>query len=262
MDMERYAKVDCRERIMIVTINRPEAMNALNPDAHDELQAAFDTFAQSPDLWIAIVTGAGDRAFCAGNDLKYIAATPPAERRPFPRSGFAGLTGRFDLDKPVIAAVNGAAFGGGFEIALACDMIVAVETATFALPEPLVGVAAIAGGVHRLTRMVPMKRAMEIMLTGRTVKALEGYQLGFVNEIVADRTMLLPSAIAWAERILRCSPMAVRATKQMVVQGLDLPVEQALARHYPALELMRQSRDCAEGPRAFSEKRKPQWTGS
>ena len=143
-------------------------MNALHGEAHHELEKVWDEFAARDDLWVGIVTGAGERAFSAGNDLKVQAA---GKRGPGPAPGFAGLTHRFDLDKPLIAAVNGIAMGGGFEIALACDIIIASENAMFALPEPRVGLIAGAGGVHRLPRMIPQKKAMGMILTGRRVPA-------------------------------------------------------------------------------------------
>ena len=167
-----YCKTEVEGRLLVVTINRPEVMNALHPPANRALAAAFDRFAEDPGLWVAIITGAGDRAFSAGNDLKYQAAGGDMSGQP--RSGFGGLTSRFDLDKPVIAAVNGVAMGGGFEIALACDLLIAADNATFALPEPRVGLTAYAGGMHRLPREIGMKQAMGMMLTGRRVGAEEG----------------------------------------------------------------------------------------
>ncbi|MEL7284700.1 MAG: enoyl-CoA hydratase-related protein, partial [Pseudomonadota bacterium] len=143
-------------------MNRPEKMNALHPPANRDLGAVFDAFAEDKDLWVAIITGAGDRAFSAGNDLRYQAEG--GEMFPVPK-GFGGLTNRYDLFKPVIAAVNGVAMGGGFEIALACDLIIASDNARFALPEPKVGLAALAGGLHRLPRQIGLKRAMGMMLT-------------------------------------------------------------------------------------------------
>src|ERR1700742_2459132 len=176
--------------VTTVTLNRPEVMNALHSPAHFELHEAFDAFAADPDQWVAIVTGAGDRAFSAGNDLKHQAGG--GEMRS-PPSGFAGLTSRFDLTKPLIAAVNGVAMGGGFEIALACDLIIASDKAVFALPEPRVGLAALAGGLHRLPRAIGLKRAMSMILTGRRVSAKEGMELGFVNEVTAPGE-LMPAA--------------------------------------------------------------------
>src|SRR5579862_8128336 len=209
--------------ITIVTLNRPEVMNALHSPAHFELDAIFNDFAADKDQWVAIVTGAGERAFSAGNDLKYQAA---GLRTAGPPTGFAGLTSRFDLIKPVIAAVNGVAMGGGFEIALACDLIIASETAVFALPEPRVGLAALAGGLHRLPRQIGLKRAMGMILTGRRVPAREGHELGFVNEVVAPGE-LMAAAQRWAGLIGECSPMSIRASKQAVLKGLDEPTLEA-----------------------------------
>jgi crotonobetainyl-CoA hydratase len=243
-------------RLRIVTLNRPEVMNALHSDAHHELDKVWDEFAARDDLWVGIVTGAGERAFSAGNDLKVQAA---GKRGPMPPSGFAGLTRRYDLDKPLIAAVNGIAMGGGFEIALACDIIVAAENAIFALPEPRVGLIAGAGGVHRLPRMIPQKQALGMILTGRRVPAAEGKTLGFVNEVVPTG-QALEGARRWAALILECSPMAVRASKQAAYRGLDAPdLASAAATVYPAQQANIDSEDYIEGPRAFAEKRKPVW---
>ena len=217
--MGQYSKVETDGRLMIVTINRPEVYNACHPMANAELAEEFDRFAADPDLWVAIITGAGDKAFCTGNDLKYHAElrARTGERPVHPPQGFGGLTGRYDLDKPVIAAVNGLAMGGGFEIALACDLIIASEQAVFALPEPRVGLAAGAGGMQRLPRTVPLKQAMGMMLTGRRVGAEEGRQLGFVTAVV-PHAKLMEEARRWAGLILECSPSSVRATKQAVMR--------------------------------------------
>src|SRR5262249_3163058 len=183
MSNPEFCKVEREGRLTLVTINRPDVMNALHPPANKELADVFDAFAADPEQWVAIVTGAGDKAFSAGNDLKYQASGQPMSIR---ASGSGGLTSRFDLNKPVIAAVNGIAMGGGFEIALACDIIVAAENAVFALPEPRVGLAALAGGLHRLPREIGVKKALGMILTGRRVSAAEGQQLGFVNEVVPE----------------------------------------------------------------------------
>ncbi|SRR5579862_27461 len=255
-----FCKLEREDKLTIVTLNRPEVMNALHADAHEELARVFDDFASDPGQWVAIVTGAGERAFSAGNDLKVTAA---GGRKPWPASGFAGLTQRFDLDKPVIAAVNGIAFGGGFEIALACDLIVAAQNAVFALPEPRVGLAALAGGLHRLPREIGAKQALGMILTGRRVSAEEGKALGFVNEVVPAGEALA-AARRWAAVIMEASPMSVRASKQAVYRGLAEPtLEDALKNQmrYPAVAAMFGSDDFKEGPRAFAEKRAPMWKG-
>jgi enoyl-CoA hydratase/carnithine racemase len=254
-----FAKVERKGHITIVTLNRPEVMNAMHSPAHFELHRVFDEFANDPEQWIAIVTGAGEKAFSAGNDLKWQAA---GGKRGWDKSGFAGLTERFDCDKPIIAAVNGVAMGGGFEIALACDLIIAAENAVFALPEPRVGLAALAGGLHRLPRQIGLKRAMGMILTGRHVSAREGFELGFVNEVVSEG-QALAAAERWANLILQNGPMSIRASKQTIHRGLGVSLEQAMAeqRDYPAVRALAASEDYIEGPKAFAEKRAPQWKG-
>lgn len=260
----RFCTVEREGALTIVTINRPEAMNALHPACNAELAEVFDDFAADPQQWVAILTGAGDRAFSSGNDLKYTAAAfARGEGLPVPVSGWAGLTSRFDLNKPVIAAVNGLAMGGGFEIALACDLIVAAETASFALPEPKVGLAALGGGLLRLPRLIGEKRAMDLILTGRKVTAQEGLALGFVNQ-VTESDQLLAEARRLAAQIMSNSPMSIRASKEVVRKGLD---EASLAAAYekqvgyPAVRALFKSADFIEGPAAFAQKRAPQWKG-
>lgn len=258
--MPEFCRSDRDGPILTVTINRPDVMNALHPAANFELEQAFDEFASDPDLWVAIITGAGDRAFSAGNDLKF-QATEGGGKVVGPQKGFGGLTSRFDNPKPVIAAVNGVAMGGGFEIALACDLIVASENAVFALPEPRVGLAALAGGVHRLPRQIGLKRAMGMLLTGRRVSAAEGLELGFVNEVVPAGEALA-GARRWADQIVECAPLSVRGSKQAAMDGLgEANIEAAMARHYPVLGEMMKSEDFVEGPLAFAQKRKPNWKG-
>src|ERR1700678_2044568 len=254
-----FCKVEREGPLTIITLNRPEVMNALHPPAHFELSQVFDAFAADPGQWVAIVTGAGDRAFSAGNDLKYQAS---GGKMSAPPGGFAGLTSRFDLNKPLIAAVNGVAMGGGFEIALACDIIIASENAMFALPEPRVGLAALAGGLHRLPRQIGLKRAMGMILTARHVTAREGHELGFVNEVVPAGEALA-AAERWAETICKNSPMSIRASKQAIQKGMAVSLEQAMTeqREYPAVKAMAGSQDYIEGPKAFSEKRPPKWLG-
>jgi crotonobetainyl-CoA hydratase len=254
--MTEFCTVQDEGRLRVVTLNRPEVLNALHADANDELSAVWDEFAARDDLWVGIITGAGPRAFSAGNDLKVQAS---GKRRPNGPRGFAGLSHRFDLDKPLIAAVNGWAMGGGFETALACDFIIASENALFALPEPRVGLIAGAGGVHRLPRIIGMKNAMSMILTGRRVTAAEGFRLGFVTEVVPEG-QALEAAKRWAGLILECSPKAVRASKQAAYRGMDeVKLETAMRSVYPAQKENLESQDYVEGPKAFAEKRKPAW---
>jgi len=258
MPEPEFCRVERDGHLLQVTISRPEVMNAIHPPASFELARVFDSFESDPELWVAIVTGAGEKAFCAGNDLKYQAAGNKLE---WPASGFGGLTSRFDGRKPVIAAVNGLAMGGGFEIVLACDIAVASERALFALPEPRVGLAALAGGLHRLPRQIGHKQAMGMLLTGRRVDAAEALRLGIVNEVVAPGE-LLDAARRWAGAILECSPVSVRATRQVALEGLaHASLEDAMNARYDAIGELVRSDDFREGPLAFAQKRKPSWKG-
>src|SRR5689334_2455909 len=252
-----FVRYEKRDHVAFLTMNRPEVMNALHPPAHEELDACWTDFAADDDMRVAIVTGAGERAFSAGNDLKWTALHGVPR---MPRSGFGGITSRADLLKPVIAAVNGVALGGGLEIALACDVIVAAEHATLGLPEPRVGLMAAAGGVHRLPRHLPLKVAMGMMLTGKPITAAEGHRVGLVNEVVPAKD-LMAAAERWARTIAECSPLSVQATKQAALEGRDKPLREAMFSHYAAVDRLFASEDVVEGPRAFAEKRPPRWTG-
>ena len=255
-----YIAIERHGPVTVFTLDRPEVMNAVHSPMHFEMDEALNNFAADSDQWVGIITGAGERAFSAGNDLKWQAGGGEMKSPP---SGFAGLTLRFDLAKPLIAAVNGVAMGGGFEIALACDLILASENAIFALPEPRVGLAALAGGLHRLPRAIGVKRAMGMILTARRVSAQEGLELGFVHEVTAPAG-LLPAAFRLAGQIGECSPMSIRASKEAVMRGLDEPSLEAAIRGqggYPAVKALFRSQDFVEAPRAFAEKRPPQWTG-
>ncbi len=255
--MTEYCLVEKDNHIMTVRLNRPDRLNALHPPANAELGEVFDDFAADDDMWVAIITGEG-RGFSAGNDLRYQAEG--GERVPMPR-GFGGLTSRFDLPKPVIAAVNGVAMGGGFEIALACDLIIASDKALFALPEPKVGLAALAGGLNRLPRQIGPKRALGMILTGRHVSPDEGLQLGFVNEVV-PHDELMAATMRWAEQITECAPLSIRASKDVVYASLDsASLEDSMTAKYDTVQAMVKSEDFIEGPKAFAEKRKPNWQG-
>jgi enoyl-CoA hydratase/carnithine racemase len=256
----QYSKVEIKDHVMIVTIDRPEQRNALNPPANHELGDVFDTFENSPDIWVGIVTGAGDKAFCAGADLKH-ASSEGMGGSFVPPSGFGGLTSRFTRKKPIIAAVNGVAAGGGFELALACDIVIACDTARFGLTEPRVGLAALGGGIQRLIREVGLKRAHAMLLTGRQVSAEDGLRLGFVNEVVPHAD-LMAAAMRWADEILKCSPASVRATKAVAVALDGQTVQSSMETMFtlPEVKALFASPDAKEGPRAFAERRPPRWS--
>ncbi len=254
--------VQKKDHLTIVTINRPDVMNAVSPITGLELEKAFDDFNQDPNAWVCIVTGAGDRGFCVGNDLKFHAqnfARMP-ELTAKLKYGFGGITERYDCFKPMIAAVNGMALGGGFEIALACDIIIASETAAFGLPEPRVGLMALAGGVHRLSRQIPYHAAMGMILGAKRITAAQAMAYGVVNEVVPSNH-LMETAEKWAGEIMLGAPLSVRASKEAVIKGADLPLDKAIGAQFPGTIRMMHSEDMIEGPTAFAQKRKPNWKG-
>lgn len=258
-----FIRVIQKAHITTVTIERPEVMNALHPPACRELSEAFDAFSENPEAWVAILTGSGQRAFCAGNDFKWqseYGKEAVAKGLTDLKGGFGGMTSRFDCFKPIIAAVNGAALGGGLAIVLACDIVVSAETATFGLPGPRLGTMTQAGGVHRLIRHIPFHQAMGLILTGRHITAQEAFRLGIVNRVV-PLANLMAEANGWAEEIVTCAPLAVRASKEAAIRGYHLSLAEAMETVFPEVGIMNNSADLREGQRAFVEKRKPQWTG-
>jgi enoyl-CoA hydratase/carnithine racemase len=257
----QFIDVTTSNHITRVTLNRPEVLNAVNQGMHDELQAAFDQFSADDAQYLCVVQGAGGRAFSAGSDLKSIAKL--GKPHVYPKHGYAGLIERYDLAKPLIAAVDGVAVGGGFEIALACDILIATSRSRFGLPEPHVGAIALGGGVHRLARQIGLKHAMGLILSGDIVDAATGYRLGFITEMV-EHTELEAGIARWCAKILRCAPLAIRASKQTVMRGLDEPTFEAAMRGqrgYPEFQACYNSADRLEGAQAFAEKRPPRWQG-
>ena len=242
--------------VLEVTINRPDVRNSLHPHANEELDEVFDAYFADPDLWVAILTGAGDKAFSAGNDLLYSASGNPMW---VPKNGFAGLTSRRHLPKPVIAAVNGYAMGGGCEIALACHLVVADTTARFALSEVKVGLVAGAGGLVRLPRTVPRKLATEMILTGKRLTAEEALAAGLVNRVV-EAGAALDGARTLAAEILGGSPISVRASLQIIAETEGTPdTVDAVTQPSRAIDELMVSEDMIEGVTAFAQKRSPRW---
>ena len=254
----QYCQIKRHGSVLEVTINRPDSRNCLNPQANHELDGVFDLYESDPELWVAIITGAGDKAFCAGNDLK---ATASGEPIWVPEGGFGGLTHRKSRRKPVIAAVNGLALGGGMEIALACDLIVASSEAVFALPEVKVGMIAGAGGIQRLARQIPQKQALEMILLGENVDAERARELGFVNWVV-EPDQVLATAREIAARLAAVSPTSVSCSLQLLGETARM-ADTVEAVRFPADAINRllTSQDMQEGVSAFAQKRKPSWRG-
>jgi crotonobetainyl-CoA hydratase/dehydration protein DpgD len=260
----RYEKAG---RVATVTLDRPHRLNAMDLRTHEELRAVWDDLEADPDIWVGVVTGAGDRAFSVGQDLhetaRLVAAGEPVETTfgSAGRPGYPRLTERFGMTKPLIAKVRGYALGGGFELALACDIIVAAEDAQFGLPEVRLGLIAGAGGVFRLSRQLPFRVALGHLMTGRPITAAQAIAWGLVNEVVpADR--LDACVDAWVADLLACAPLAVRAVKQAAWSSSGLTLEEAFHTRFPAEDVRVHSRDAREGPVAFAEKRQPRWTAS
>ncbi|WP_276861488.1 enoyl-CoA hydratase-related protein [Haematobacter missouriensis] len=255
MDLE-FTTTRREGNILVVTMNRPDVYNAVHAPMHHEMSRIWDAFEADPELWVAVLTGAGDKAFCAGNDLKY---TARGGNMKGPDTGFSGLSSRIDRLKPIVAAVNGFAMGGGFETALACDVIIASEKARFALPEVKVGFFAAAGGIQRLSREIPRKQAVEMFLTGRQVGADEGARMGFVNEVVAHES-LMERAMEVAGEIAAVSPSSIRASLRVLRAMDDMDNLQTSLRYSrQVMSDLRETEDFREGVTAFVEKRKPNW---
>ncbi len=248
--------------ILEITLDRPKA-NAIDAKTSFAMGEAFIAFRDDPELRVAIITGAGERFFSAGWDLK-APAEGEAPDADFGPGGFAGLTELFNLDKPVIAAVNGYAFGGGFELALAADMIICSRNASFSVPEAKLGIVPDSGGMLRLPKILPPAIAMEMMMTGRSMDAEEALRWGVVNAVV-ESEQLMPHARELAAQIAANAPLAVAAIKEIYRETSELAVEEGYRharsgklKHYPSVL---HSEDALEGPTAFAEKREPVWKG-
>jgi E-phenylitaconyl-CoA hydratase len=252
--------------VLIVTIDRPEARNALSLEMGEALCEVWQTFRSDPELRVAVLTGAGDKAFCAGADLKevgaYYASMTPFERRERSETapGVGGITRNLPVWKPIIAAINGYCLAGGLEIALACDMRIAAESATFGLTEVKWGIIPGAGGTQRLPRLIGPSRALKMILTAERIDAIEACGIGLVEEVVAGGKAL-ERALELAGAICANAPLAVRAAKEAVWRGLDLSLDEGLRLEQFLAEPLRTSEDSAEGRAAFIEKRAPNFKG-
>jgi enoyl-CoA hydratase/carnithine racemase len=242
-------------RIAIFTINRPQAMNAINMEAARELHEVMVDFRDDPELWVGIITGAGDRAFCGGADIR---DTLPflKEHRADPWSFPAAIWRGFELWKPLIAAINGFALGGGLEIALACDIRIASENARLGTTEVNLGLMPGWGGTQRLPRIIPWCKAAEILLMGRPIDAQEAYRIGLVNKVV-PQAELMPTAKEWAGVITQAGPLAVRAAKEAMIRGYNMTLEDGLRLESSLFNYLLGTEDFTEGSTAFLEKRKP-----
>jgi crotonobetainyl-CoA hydratase len=254
-------RLEIKDHVARVTIDRPDVLNAVDAAAERELEAAWRTIEADRGVRVVILTGAGERAFSTGADMKGGSGAGGMAYWALPRpGGFGGIALRETLDVPVIARVNGHAVGGGFEMVLGCDIVVAAQEATFGLPEPRVGRLPLDGGMTLLQRQVPFHSAMGLLLTGRRIPAAEACRLGLVNEVV-PRAELDAAVARWVDDVLACAPLALRAIKQVVRRTAHLSAAEARGQLLPALAEALQSQDADEGVRAFLEKRKPVWRG-
>lgn len=259
-------KYEKHAHVAYITLNRPHVLNAMDVQMHEELAAIWDDFEADDTIRVGVLTGAGNKAFSVGQDLKelaerqYAGTVNESSFGSVGKSGWPRLTERFNRVKPLIAKVHGYAFGGGFELALACDIIVATEDASFALPEAKLGLIAGAGGIFRLTRQMPYRTALGYLMTGRTMTAQRALELGLVNDVVTD-SALDECVNDWVRDILRCAPLSIRAIMDVASKSTTLSLEQAFATQYAGEELRKKSLDAKEGPQAFVEKRPPEWQG-
>ncbi len=256
--------VERRGNVAVITINRPEARNAINGAVSIGVGDALEEAGRGPDVRAVVITGAGDKSFCAGADLKAIARRENLYHPDHGEWGFAGYVHHF-IDKPTIAAVNGAAFGGGTEIAMASDLVVATESAKFGLPEVKRGLVAAAGGVFRIMNHLPRKVAMELLLTGEPITASDACEWGLINQVVkdgAEEGSVLDAALALAARITVNAPLSVQASKRIaygVDDGVITDEEPGWERTMREMRVLIRSEDAKEGPLAFAEKREPVW---
>ncbi len=255
-----FINYEKKGRIGYFTLNRPEALNAFNPEMFEELSDALIDFKEDDDLWVGILTGTGEKAFSAGADVRTMLPVLCGEWQANPSLMPPTIVRGLELYKPMIAAVNGAALGGGMEFALACDIRIAAEKAIFGQPEVKLGMIPGWGGTCRLPRIIPGAKAAEMLFTGDSITAPEAYRIGLVNEVVPV-SELMPAAERWAERLMRNGPLAVRAAKEAMVRTMSLSLDESLKLEWERFGRLYRTEDAAEGLKAFSERRKPEFKG-
>ncbi len=254
-------RLNIENHVAHVTIDRPETLNAIDAATDAELEKLWQRLETDASVRAIVLTGAGERAFCVGADMKNVSRSGLEYWAAGNPNGFGGISLRTTLNVPVIARVNGHALGGGFEMMLGCDIVIAAEEATFGLPEPRVGRLPLDGGMVLLQRQVSFRQAMGVLLTGRRLRASEALAMGLVNEVV-PRADLDAAVARWLTDILACAPLSLRAIKQSVRRTAHLAAAEAQAQRLPAVMACLASRDGEEGVAAFREKRAPVWTGS
>jgi E-phenylitaconyl-CoA hydratase len=249
-----------KDNIAYLTLNRPEAMNSLDPETQKELEEIFNDFEQDDSLRVAILTGAGEKAFCTGSDLKKTMPPSTSVAETYFQPGTKSLTRDLKLSKPIICAINGYALAGGMELAMACDIRIASENASFGLTEAKIGSIPGAGGTQRLPRLIPLGYAMKLLLTGDRISAAEAHRLGIVTDIVPQNE-LMSTAEEIARKIANNAPLSVRMIKKAVLEGLERPLDEGLQLERFLFNMLRDTEDRIEGRKAFAEKRSPVFKG-
>ena len=246
-------KTSINKQLLEIYINRPDKMNAINPETSMELKHIFEQFKSNDNLKVAILSGSGEKAFSAGNDLKHIRSDSD------PKVPFGGITSDYMCYKPIIAAINGFALGGGLEIALSCDILIASDKSTFGFPEPKVGLFAGAGGAAKLAKIIPQKLALSLLLTGKLINSTEAKNIGLISEIVPAKD-ILNRAREIANEILKCSPLAISATKQIIYNEYPTDYDpDDIEKKYSEVIKLRDSNHFNIGKKAFANKEDPAW---